>query len=281
MYCNDINTFSIIFANNIINTAINNVVNKQKYSVKSWSNIINNKSYLYKLRKIRIFPSLKNKNDYSKIQIDDESFNYITIKEIANYTSKVICHHVVSDFLNPLKITICDLSAGVGGNTLSFSNYFKCVYAIEILKNRYEYLDNNLKVYKCKNVNTFNMCSIDFINNKMLEINPTVLFIDPPWGGNGYKKIHNLELTLGNYTLEQLIVVILNKFSNLYKNLENETERNKFIILKLPKNYNIINFYKNIKNSCINNYIVKNYLYIFSKMILVVSHCIYINYQID
>jgi len=253
--------------------------------VNSWENVINDKSYIYKNRKIRIFPVLKNKLDYLKLKIDEESFNYITIREIADFTSKVICHHLINDFLNPLRSVVCDLTAGVGGNTLSFSNYFNQVHAVEIVKDRYDDLINNSNVYKCKNIFFYNSCAIKFINENLQYTNPSVLFIDPPWGGVDYKKSESLELKLGDIPLEDLLIMILNKFSIIYnscnKNLEYSSEHNKLIIFKLPKNYNIINFYKNIKSSnSINNYIVKNYLYVFNKMILLVCHCVYINYQI-
>jgi tRNA/tmRNA/rRNA uracil-C5-methylase (TrmA/RlmC/RlmD family) len=253
--------------------------------INSWANVINDKSYIYKNRKVRIFPVLKNKLDYSKLKIDEESFNYITIREIADFTSKVICHHLINDFLNPLRSVVCDLTAGVGGNTLSFSNYFSQVHAVEIVKDRYDDLINNSNVYKCKNISFYNSCAIKFINEDLESINPSVLFIDPPWGGVDYKKSESLELSLGDVSLEDLLIMILNKFSVIYnscnKNLEYSSEHNKLVIFKLPKNYNIVNFYKYIKSSnSINNYIVKNYLYIFNKMVLLVCHCVYINYQI-
>jgi 16S rRNA G966 N2-methylase RsmD len=277
-YSFNINNDKIIKNKNIIK-------NNYNYYINSWDEIISNKSYFLKNRMIRIFPSLKNKNDYTKLKIDDESFSFITIREIADFTSKIICHHLITDFTSPLKISICDLTAGVGGNVISFSNYFNNVNAIEINTLRYEYLINNINIYGLKNINCYNCCAIEFINDNLLKLNPSVLFIDPPWGGFGYKNNDSLKLTLSNLPIEDLLVYILNKFSLGYiscnKNLEYSIEHNKIIIFKLPKNYDITYFYKYIKNKCINNYIVKMYLYIFNKMILVLCHCIYVNYQID
>jgi 16S rRNA G966 N2-methylase RsmD len=255
------------------------------YNINSWDDIITNKSYLLKNRIMRIFPLLKNKLEYMKLKIDDESFSFITIREMADFTSKIICHHLITDFTNPLKASICDLTAGVGGNVISFSHYFNSVHAVELEKLRYDYLINNVNIYGLKNINMYNCCAIEFINNSLLEINPSVLFIDPPWGGIGYKNNDSLKLTLGEYSIEDLLVLILNKFSSGYassnKNLEYSIEHNKIIIFKLPKNYDITYFYNYIKNKCINNYIVKIYLYIFNKMILVLCHCVYVDYQID
>ena len=272
--------------NNIENKIIQNITNNNEYDeIGSWDDIINDKFYLHKNKISRIFPILKNKNDYDKLVIDDESFNYITIREVADYTSRIICHHLINDFLNPLKVIVCDLTAGVGGNTISFSNYFKYVYAIEIENDRHNYLINNLKIYERTNVTTYNKCALSFIETDLIKVNPSVLFIDPPWGGVGYKKNNNLQLFLGNLSLENLLISILNKFSisykNCKKNLEYSSEHNKIIIFKLPKNYNVVQFYNHIKNSFINNYIVKQYLYIFNKMMLVICHCVYVNCQID
>lgn len=278
------------FDNNLKNNQKNNIVNNEQNNneydeIGSWEEIINDKFYLNKNKISRIFPILKNKNDYDKLIIDDESFNYITIREVADYTSRIICHHLINDFLNPLKVIICDLTAGVGGNTISFSNYFKDVHAVEIENDRHSYLINNLRIYEKNNVTTYNKCALSFIEENLTQVNPSVLFIDPPWGGVGYKKNNNLELCLGNLSLENLLISILNKFSISYKdcnkNLEYSSEHNKIIIFKLPKNYNVVQFYNYIKNSFINNYIVKQYLYIFNKMILIVCHCVYINCEID
>jgi 16S rRNA G966 N2-methylase RsmD len=284
------NTLSTII-HNIVDNLVDKIIdnsNKNKIidnEVGSWDDIIKNRSYLLKNRISRIFPQLKNKNDYTKIKIDEDSFSYITIREMADYTSKIICHHLINDFTNPLKISICDLTAGVGGNLLSFSNYFDKVYGIEYDKLRCEYLENNIDIYGLKNVKVFNSCAIDFINNNLLKINPSVLFIDPPWGGFGYKNNDSLRLFIGNLSIEDFLIFILNKFSSGYvlcnKNLEYSIEHNKIIIFKLPKNYDISFFYEYIKNKCINNYIVKMHLYIFNKMILILCHCVYINYTID
>ena len=51
-----------------------------------------------------------------------------------------------------------------------------------------------------------------------------VYFIDPPWGGPEYKKNNNIELTISNVTMVDLIKKI---------------PLNKLVVLKLPFNYNI------------------------------------------
>ena len=95
-----------------------------------WEMSINDNNFYINNKIARIFPILKNFNNLSKIKIDDESFSYITIREIADLISKIICFHLLEFNLNPLKIKIIDYTSGVGGNVLSFCRFFKYVYAI-------------------------------------------------------------------------------------------------------------------------------------------------------
>ena len=248
-----------------------------------WDDSINDNQFIVNNKIMRIFPQLKNSSDYSKLKIDDESLTYITIREIADLTSKIICHHLIKFNINPQKIKIMDYTAGVGGNVLSFSKYFNKVYAVEIDKQRYDNLTNNVDVYECKNVLCINDSSINFNDKFLVEINPNVIFVDPPWGGNGYKENESLRLKLGNVAIEELVIDIFSKlYENIIKN-ENLTYEvnnkkiykqnifhNKFVVLKLPKNYDIEYFYETIKKNNIPNHIISSYLYILNKMLIIV-----------
>ena len=102
--------------------------------------------------------------------------------------------------------------------------------------------------------------------------------MDPPWGGSNYKSNENLLLKLGSVGIEELIIDITQKFSNYYLEIikTNPKEKtnnynNKFIILKLPKNYDIEYLYNYLKNNNkTKNYNISSYLYILNKMIIVV-----------
>lgn len=243
-----------------------------------WDISINDDKFYINNKIARIFPVLKNFSNYSKIKIDDESFSFITIREIADITSKIICYHLLEYNLNPQKIKIVDYTSGVGGNVLSFSKYFKYVYAVEISKQRAEYLENNIGVYGFKNIQVINMCAIEFNSTKLIEINPSVIFMDPPWGGSNYKSNDNLLLSLGSVPVEELVINITSQFDLLYKQIieKNPDEKvnnsnNKFIILKLPKNYDIEHLYKYIRTrDNFENYYIYSYLYILNKMLIVV-----------
>lgn len=210
-------------------------------------------------KKIRIFPTLKNINNYDKIQIDDESYSFITLKEIADYISKIICANLIENNINPGKSVMVDLTAGVGGNTLSFSKYFNKIHAVEIDNNRSEYLKNNIDVYELTNTFVYNKCCNLFIDENLLNIGANTVFVDPPWGGASYKEHDTILLKLGDINLEQVVINIINKIK--------QENINKFIFIKLPKNYNINHIYSIIKNYAINQKII-----ILNKMLIYMIH---------
>ena len=222
---------NIILANNVFN---NNLV-KDPWQLA----MIDNKFILEK-KITKIFPYLKNSQEYLKLKIDLESFDFITKRDTSDIITKIICNHLIEKNINPLKITITDLTAGVGGNILSFSKYFSKVIGIEINPLRAEYLKNNLSVYNCENCFVENCCAVNYIENySNINNESLVIFIDPPWGGIGYKEISNLKLSLGNISIEELIIKIINKNNIKFS----------VVALKLPKNYDTGHFYNYLNNN--------------------------------
>jgi 16S rRNA G966 N2-methylase RsmD len=166
----------------------------------------------------KIFPST---NDINKIQYDTEGLYSITHFTDADIISKLI----LSNYDNPDNLNIIDCNASIGGNTISFSKYFKTVTAVEINQNRYNILNNNINIYKLNNINTILGDCINLItNNQKFD----VFFFDPPWGGLDYKNKSLLRLKLDNYSLKNII------------NLININE--KLIVFKLPFNYDFDEF---------------------------------------
>ena len=254
---------------------------------------MNDDKFYINNRIARIFPTLKNYNNYGKIKIDNESFSYITVREIAEYISKIVCYHLLKYNINPQKTTLIDYTSGVGGNVLSFSKCFNKVLAVEISDERCLYLQNNINVYGYKNISVINQSAIDFNEEHMINSNPNVIFIDPPWGGNDYKNSESLLLKLGDVPIEDLTIDIIGKFSSFYKNvlknleegenqnfgeiykLKNNNFNNKFIVLKLPKNYDIEHFYNSIRKNSFTNYVPIIYLYILNKMLIIIIELSY------
>ncbi len=187
-----------------------------KHNIKINNYYLNNKWENKKDYISYFFPKEK-KVIYKNIKIYYDSYYSITLPQEAEQISNLILKY----FPNAKIIT--DACANVGGNTLSFSKYFDNVYSIEIDKERYKCLVNNIKVYNCKNIETFNMSFLDF--KKKTDI----IFLDPPWGGIFYKLHKKIDLYLNNINIKDII-------------------KKKYVI-KIPKNYNLsgLKHYKLIK----------------------------------
>jgi 16S rRNA G966 N2-methylase RsmD len=161
----------------------------------------------------KIFPEPPNNNFYG-LKCDLEGLWSITHPKEAEYISKKIIEIMKTSNLN-----ILDMTAGCGGNMISFLKYFNNVTGIEINKERYEMLKNNLTKYNYNNYSLINDDCINYINN--YNYNYDVYFLDPPWGGPDYKKFDNIHLYLSDKQLEEVINIL---------------PKNKLIILKIPFN---------------------------------------------
>jgi site-specific DNA-adenine methylase len=115
---------------------------------------------------------------------------------------------------------------------------------------------NNIDIYKLENVKVIN----GDCNTVLFQITDhDVVFIDPPWQlslKDSYKQYTNLRLTIGQESIE-----------NLCNKLVDEKYMKKIprlVVLKLPKNYDVAHFYKNVVNN-------KNiYYYDLTKMVILV-----------
>jgi len=200
---------------------------------------------------VKLFPYINNKNKIEQLKIDDASLHYISIRDVASTITSIIILHLRNIKVDFLDIIITDTTAGVGGNTLSFSNKFKFVNSIEINKKRFDFLKNNINVYDVKNIKLFNDNCLKIINN----IEQDVVFIDPPWGGSDYKFKNKLHLYISKTKIEDICNNLMDKDITKYPP--------KLIVLKIPKNYDLFYLYNNIKSS-------KIYLYKLKKMFIIV-----------
>lgn len=183
----------------------------------------------------KLFPNHKN-IDMANILIDLESIHYISIKDDAYFTTLIIKNILEKYALNN-NIHIVDAMAGVGGNTISFAKNFYKVTSIEIDQQRYSYLHNNILIYKLNNVEIHNDNCLNILNK---IYNMDAVFLDPPWGGKDYKKFIDLKIKIDDVPIEN----ICNKLCYSNKIACNP----KFIILKLPRNYDLNYFKFKIKN---------------------------------
>ncbi len=182
----------------------------------------------------KIFPE-PNDGNYNGLSFDSEGLYSITHPKDADIISITII-----EILGRTNLNILDMTAGCGGNMISFIKYFLSVTGIELNKERYNILNNNLSKYN--NYHAYTIINGDCM--EYLTSNYDVYFIDPPWGGPEYKNNETLELYLSDIPLLDIIKKI---------------PQNKLIILKLPFNYNIDLFKYNfniIKKLIINNIII-------------------------
>ncbi len=202
--------------------------------------------------KYKIFPYIENRDSFKKLKIDRESLNYISTRNVADEITKIIKFFLLERNIDPKNMIITDMTAGVGGDTISFARNFKSVNAVEINKTRSEYLQNNINVFNLTNVRIYNDDCIKIISN---IDDHNIIYIDPPWGGKHYKFFNNLRLTVSNLSLETICLMLLNK--NVMKKIP------QFIVLKLPKNYDIYHIYDSLKNYNV-------YLYDIKKMFIII-----------
>ena len=233
------------------------------------------KSTMNNLKKI-MFPNIEEEK-LNLLMIDEPSISYITYASSAQEITNVIMNNL-TDFPCPASsetqswselnhhekmkhLVMTDMTAGVGGNVLNFSKFFKYVNAIEIDRTRYEYLKKNISIYNYINVNCYCDNSVNMlIDNK--TISQDILFFDPPWGGKLYKLHDSLKLFLRREEEED---DESNPIEKIIKNiLENET---KMAVVKLPKNYDFEYFENELAPMKCSNFaldrmnimIVKNY----------------------
>lgn len=195
-----------------------------------------------KLSMDQYFPP-KNTVNYSDLKIDEVGKYSITLPKKADMITRLILFYC-KNLNSPHTLTITDATAGVGGNVLSFCKSGMNVNAIEIDKERCEYLTHNIAHYGY-DVNIYNHNYLEIYE----ELKQDIIFIDPPWGGLDYKKADDIILTLGNVPLEEIC-------NNIY-----DKKIAKLTVLKLPYNYNL-NHLKRTINTSFNIYNLKNILLI-------------------
>lgn len=189
----------------------------------------------------RLFPRPPD-NNMNGFILDNEGLWSITHPIDADLISTSI-----KDIMGTNELHILDMTAGCGGNMISFIKQFVSVTGVEIDEERFTMLTNNLNKYNQTNYTLINGNSIDHINSTY-----DVFYIDPPWGGPDYKMNDMMDLYLSDINLVNIVHMI---------------PYNKLIVMKLPYNYNIAHF---------KDYIIKQ-LEIHNIIILFIKY----NYQLN
>lgn len=187
-----------------------------------------------------VFP-LREGIDYTKLKLTTEGEYSVTRRRDSDKMMSIITK-TVGDLRNK---TVTDATGCIGGDTIQFALRCLFVNSIELKKENFEALQNNVQVYNLQNVTIHHGDCTKIFNWKT-----DILFVDPPWGGPNYKENETLELYLSEKRLDEWLEEILLK-----------KIRPKYIFLKLPQNYNFsrLNFLPNmeiIKPHRIRNYIL-------------------------
>ena len=190
------------------------------------------------------------RNDIEKAHLNNKKLK-ITDKglySISKYSdAQWITDNIISFFngqnINVAIQNIVDGTAGIGGNTINFSKYFKNIHAIEINITHFNVLKNNLDALSIKNVNVYFDNFLNLINN----LNSKIFFFDPPWGGKSYKNFKYFNLKIGKLPIYNIINIL-------------HDSGYKYVILKAPFNLNLSPIFSSIKyeNMNINSNFKKN-----------------------
>uniref|UniRef100_K3WXR2 Trimethylguanosine synthase n=1 Tax=Globisporangium ultimum (strain ATCC 200006 / CBS 805.95 / DAOM BR144) TaxID=431595 RepID=K3WXR2_GLOUD len=175
----------------------------------------------------------------SQLQIDDVAGFSVTEHESATKISEAILALFTSDDKwwpeNPASsvrekfpLTITDATACIGGNTISFCDYFTHVNAVECDLIRCQMLQHNLGVLKKTNIACIHasyLVVIEFLRQD-------VVFIDPPWGGPEYKDLAKVDLFLDDIPLYDVCRMLYGLA--------------KVVVLKVPTNFDTEKFAQHV-----------------------------------
>jgi len=184
---------------------------------------------------LKLFPP----TNYTNLKYDTEGLYSLTNFNDADYISILL----LENFTNYINLKILDGTGGLGGNTISFSKFFKNVTSIELNHDRFLMLKNNIEHYNLSNINLLNNDSVDYLFNNYTNYN--IYFFDPPWGGPNYKYEQNISLNLGSKSLIDIILFL------------KQNTKEKIIVYKLPFNYDFNEFHQyNYKLYKVKNYFI-------------------------
>lgn len=175
--------------------------------------------------------SVGNKIDFLFRFVPFDIRRQLLFDEEASYsvTDQCTADKITKDLLETLggdaHARVCDATACIGGNAYSFSRTFKRITAIEYHPQRYDYLKHNMKTLGCKNVDcVWGDCTIVCIDKGRIW---DLIFLDPPWGGPGYKS-GSASLSLGGIPIQ----TICQQFSS----------HAKWLAIKTPIHFDIESF---------------------------------------
>lgn len=186
-------------------------------------------------------PKFGSKVDYLYPGVDPKLRGQLLLDNVALYsvtderTADAISRRLLK--FVPATSEVTNATACVGGNTWSFAKHFRGVHAIERDPVRFKYLVHNMNVLGTKNVRASHGDALKILLGKRGSVKSgtklDMVFMDPPWGGPGFKDLPKVSLFLSD-----------KKLSTVVDELAHST---RFIAVKVPVNFDITQFVKDIK----------------------------------
>jgi predicted RNA methylase len=139
--------------------------------------------------------------------------------------AKIIWSNLKNIITDINQLTVIDGTANIGSDTIRFGVECKKVYSVEINEDNYTALVENIELYNLQDKVHTELGDIMELWN---EWRTDILYLDPPWGGKDYKDIESLEIFLGETRIDLFLRDTVLESKN----------RPKWIIMKLPMNYN-------------------------------------------
>lgn len=187
--------------------------------------------------------------DLRWIRMTRDSYSFITFYK----DSKKILDHIKENYLGDISmktLIATDLTAHIGGDVLAFASEFKFVEAVEIDDEAYDFLKNNINVYGFENVSAHFEDSVRWIAG--LEDVGDIVFMDPPWGGSGYRKNRYMKLSLSGTGVEDIAIELMQK-----------PKPPMLVVLKLPMNYDMKFLKKKLSDFSVESVTVGKLLVVF------------------
>ena len=156
-----------------------------------------------------------NMNNFDKIKFTEES-----LYSVSKVVGSQFLYKIISKFYKDTSsLVLTDCTANIGSDSIFLSDYFQSINSIELKKENYEALRNNVEVFKKRNIKLYH----DDSNTLLPTLKQDIIYIDAPWGGRDYKKKEKVKLYLGKDEIMQ--------FYSKHKHLS------QMFIFKVPNNY--------------------------------------------
>ena len=175
--------------------------------------------------------------EIEKIKLDEVAYFSLVPKTHADKITQAIVSCVGREHKT---MTITDGCAGVGGVSMSLiiSNMFKHVISVELDLTRNEYLKSNIEAILRDGNTTATSVHRNYLD-VMKTLEQDIVFFDPPFGGPGYKYLHNAVLFLGDRHMADIANDLLTK------------TKTKQVFIRTPENFDKVYFESQLKKNLI------------------------------